>query len=215
MKLNESTFNIYHNAPYLADGEEMVWQRLTFEIFNKERKITNIDAVTNCRVFQYDYRSHQGTGILFPLLKNQTVSNQHPTTSTDPIGNYFITSLNLTGIKEPASPKISGDISFQAQDESTITFTAITDPDTLSTAIRRLKEKHANTVVNGNVTGEITSDIKIEATVKCSKCQSNNTSDSKFCNKCGSPLSIICDKCGGSNTLSSLFCSKCGTKLAA
>jgi hypothetical protein len=57
MKLNESTFNIYHNAPYLGDGEEMVWQRVTFEIFNKERKITNIDAVTNCCVFQYDYRS--------------------------------------------------------------------------------------------------------------------------------------------------------------
>lgn len=215
MKLNESTFNIYHNAPYLGDGEEMVWQRLTFEIFNKERKITNIDAVTNCRVFQYDYRSHQGTGMLFPLLKNQTVSNQHPTTSTDPIGNYFITSLNLTGIKEPASPKISGDISFQGLDKSTITFTAITDPDTLSTAIRRLKEKHANTVIDGNVDGELTSDIKTEEIVKCSKCQSNNTSDSKFCNKCGSPLSMICDKCGGSNTSTSLFCSKCGTKLAA
>jgi hypothetical protein len=75
----------------------------------------NINTVTNCRVFQYDYRSHQGTGILFPLLKNQTVSNQHPT-STDPIGNYFITSLNLTGIKEAASPKILGDISFQGLD---------------------------------------------------------------------------------------------------
>ncbi len=107
-----------------------------------------------------------------------------------------------------------GDISFQAQDESSITFTEITDPDTLSTAIRRLKEKHANTVIVGNVDGEITSDIKTEAIVKCSKCQSNNESDSRFCNKCGSPLAMICDKCGGSNTLSSLFCSKCGTKLA-
>ncbi len=215
MKLNESTFNIYHNAPYLGDGEEMVWQRLTFEIFNKERKITNIDAVTNCRVFQYDYKSHQGTGILFPTLQKETVSNQHPTTSTDPIGNYFVTSFNLTGIKEAASPKVSGDISFQALDKSTITFNEITDPDTLSTSIRRLKEKHANTVIDGNVDGEITSDIKTEATVKCSKCQGNNTSDSKFCNKCGSPLSRVCSKCGGSNTLSSLFCSQCGTKLAA
>ena len=213
MKLNESTFDIYPNVPYLGDREEMVWQRQTFEVFNKERKITNVDAVTNCRVFQYDYRSHRGTGILFPSLQNQTVKNPHPATSIDPIGNYFITSFNLTGIKEPASPKILGDISFQAQDESTITFTEITDPDTLSTSIRRLKEKHANTVIDGNVDGEITSDIKIEATVKCSKCQSDNTSDSKFCNKCGSALSIICVKCGGSNTLSSLFCSKCGAKL--
>jgi Double zinc ribbon len=214
MKLNESTFDIYRNAPYLGDGEEMVWQRLMFQVFNKERKITNIDAVTNCRVFQYNYRTNQGTGILFPSLHNETVSNQHPTTSTDPIGNYFVTSFNLTGIKEPASPKILGDISFQGLDKSTITFTEITDPDTLSTAIRRLKEKHANTVVDGNVAGEITSDNKTEATVKCSKCQSNNTSDSKFCNKCGSQLSMLCGKCGGSNTLSSLFCSQCGTKLA-
>ncbi len=214
LKFNESTFDIYPNVPYLGDREEMVWQRLKFEVFNKERKITNIDALTNCRVFQYDYRSHQGTGILFPFLKNQTVSNQHPTTSTDPIGNYFITSFNLTGIKEPASPKISGDITFQALDKPTITFTEITDPDTLSTAIRRLKEKHANTVIGGNIDGEITSDIKTEATVRCSKCQSDNESDSKFCNKCGSPLSMKCDKCGGSNTLSSLFCSKCGSKLA-
>ncbi len=213
MKLNESTFDIYRNAPYLADGEEMVWQRLTFEVFNKERKITNIDAVTNCRVFQYNYRTHEGSGILFPSLQNENVSNQHPTTSTNPTGNYFVTSFNLTGIKEPATPKILGDISFQALDKSTITFTQITDPDTLSTAIRRVKGKHANTVVNGNVDGEITSDIKTEVTVKCSKCQSNNTLDSNFCNKCGSPLSMVCIKCGRSNILSSIFCSQCGTKL--
>jgi ribosomal protein L40E len=121
----------------------------------------------------------------------------------------------LTGIKEPASPKILGDISFQGLDKSTITFTEITDPDTLSTAIRRLKEKHANTVIDGNVDDKITSDIQTEESIKCSKCQNSNMSDSKFCNKCGSPLSMICDKCGGSNILSSLFCSQCGTKLSA
>lgn len=214
IKLNESkTFDIYPNVPFLADGEEMVWQRLMFQVINKERKITNIDAVTNCRVFQYTYNRHQGAGILFPSLQNETVNNQHPTTSTDPTGSYFVTSFNLTGIKDPASPKILGDISFQALGKSSITFTEITDPDTLSTAIRRLKEKHANTIIDDKIDEKI-SDIKTEATVKCSKCQSKNTLDSKFCNKCGSQLSMLCSKCGGSNTLTSLFCSKCGTKLA-
>ena len=115
LNMNESkTFDIYPNAPFLGDGEEMVWQRLVFEVVNKERKVTSIDAITNCRVFQYDYKKHQGTGILFPSLRNQTVSNEHPTTSRDLIGNYFVTSYNLTGIKDPASSNILGDITFQA-----------------------------------------------------------------------------------------------------
>ena len=68
-----------------------------------KREIIKINAITNYRIFQYNYEKHEGIGILFPFLQEKP-SNQRPTFAKDSVGNYFIHSYNLAGIKE-ASPQ--------------------------------------------------------------------------------------------------------------
>jgi hypothetical protein len=202
------TIDIYPNTPFLADSEEMIWQ---YTVFNDGIEISKIDAVTNYRIFQYDYEKHQGIGILFPFLQEETISNHRPTLVKDSVGNYFIHSYNLAGIKEASTNKVIGDISFNTLDKPSITFTQITDPETLSTAVRRLKEKHSRTRIDGKDEKNIL-ESKV-GFVRCSACENENPLGSKFCNKCGSAISVSsCNKCGQLNIVGAIFCSNCGSK---
>ncbi len=51
--------------------------------------------------------------------------------------------------------------------------------------------------------------------MKCSQCQHENKSGSKFCSYCGTKLQIICFQCGSKVGSTDLFCSECGADLAA
>lgn len=131
------------------------------------------------------------------------------------VGTYFVASQNITGIKEAGTTKIIGDITFYINDKPSIAFTQITDPDTLATAVRRLKDRHT---ITGIDVKEQVANIGSRQPVRemvCSNCKHHNRSDSNFCNKCGAslmPLTIACDMCRHSNSSGSIFCSKCGSK---
>jgi ribosomal protein L40E len=49
---------------------------------------------------------------------------------------------------------------------------------------------------------------------ECKKCGWSNPVDSKFCNRCGSPLSAVCSNCGNKNPTDAAFCNECGTKIS-
>src|SRR6202171_1349152 len=51
------------------------------------------------------------------------------------------------------------------------------------------------------------------ATVRCSKCGTNNPSTNNFCAKCGNALARHCAKCKAENPPTSDFCGKCGAPL--
>ena len=75
--------------------------------------------------------------------------------------------------------------------------------------------------------------LNLEGKVRCDSCGAVITSDSAFCNKCGSPIpakdfsslgvyapvqsessgNIVCPKCGSTMQQGIAFCMKCGTKL--
>jgi len=48
---------------------------------------------------------------------------------------------------------------------------------------------------------------------KCPKCNKENESDSKFCNKCGAKFDEGCKECGKVNPKNSKFCNDCGASL--
>lgn len=56
--------------------------------------------------------------------------------------------------------------------------------------------------------------------VTCTKCQTQNRDDTKYCKNCGTRLSdvagpvVACSKCNASNFASSLFCNRCGERLS-
>jgi ribosomal protein L40E len=50
--------------------------------------------------------------------------------------------------------------------------------------------------------------------LECKKCGWSNPVDSKFCNRCGSPLSAVCPNCGNKNPSDAAFCNECGSKIS-
>jgi class 3 adenylate cyclase len=47
----------------------------------------------------------------------------------------------------------------------------------------------------------------------CPQCQAENSSNSAFCDECGSPLETACSGCGELNRRGANFCKKCGQRL--
>lgn len=48
----------------------------------------------------------------------------------------------------------------------------------------------------------------------CSRCQTENSPDSAFCDECGAPLETLCPHCNSSNRPGAKFCKTCGQRLA-
>src|SRR6202030_1372872 len=51
------------------------------------------------------------------------------------------------------------------------------------------------------------------ASMRCSKCGSENPSGRKFCGECGDPFAVKCPKCGAENTAPFKFCGECDATL--
>ena len=49
--------------------------------------------------------------------------------------------------------------------------------------------------------------------VKCSRCQAENPSGTRFCGQCGASLAAVCPSCGTSSSPDNKFCGQCGTPL--
>src|SRR5579864_2488873 len=49
--------------------------------------------------------------------------------------------------------------------------------------------------------------------MKCSRCQAENPSGTRFCGQCAAPLTAVCVSCGASNPPENRFCSRCAAPL--
>jgi class 3 adenylate cyclase len=49
--------------------------------------------------------------------------------------------------------------------------------------------------------------------MRCPSCEFENAEGAKFCNECGTPLTLRCLSCGTENQAGAKFCSECGTPL--
>ena len=49
--------------------------------------------------------------------------------------------------------------------------------------------------------------------MKCSRCQSDNPHEAKFCTECGAPMEFHCPKCGAITPATGKFCKECGCEL--
>src|SRR5712691_5816002 len=50
--------------------------------------------------------------------------------------------------------------------------------------------------------------------MSCPRCGQSNPSTARFCNSCGTDLSVACPACGHGNTQGSRFCNACGQALS-
>src|SRR5499425_3656561 len=53
-----------------------------------------------------------------------------------------------------------------------------------------------------------------DLSMKCPKCQHENSAKAKFCEECAAPLARACDNCGSQVTSTAKFCPQCGHPLS-
>jgi len=186
----DKTIEIYSQSPFLADGEQILWQNPKYELVDNKKEILSIEVVTNFRIFQYEYIQHRGSTVLFPFLEDVKVTNEQNTTATSSVGSYSEFSYKVTGIKSIRTNSVVGDSNFYMQGKPLITFEGITDPEMLSTAVMTLKKQYDKFPSTKQQTESIGAELQSAVSNICSRCTNINPADSKFCSACGSSLSL-------------------------
>ena len=140
----KSTVDIYPLTPFLATGEEILWQNPKADVNDKNKKVIWIDVVTNFRVFQYSYQEHKGSVILFPSVEDVKVNNE---TRGVGFGEYNATSTYLSGIQFSGITGIVGEVVIYSQGSPWITFAQVNDPETLTNVVRTLNQMQSNILI--------------------------------------------------------------------
>jgi len=130
---------IYPLAPFLVEGEEIIWHQMKTEgILHK--RVVWIEALTNYRVYYYDYKQHAGIMVLLPELEDVVVNNQRRVTNTNSVAFYSGSYRNLSDIRNPNGTSMTvGDVVFIAEDKPYITFRQVADPHGLASVVKLTK----------------------------------------------------------------------------
>jgi hypothetical protein len=111
--------DIYPLAPFLAEGEELVWYNTGIV----KKKIAWLQALTNYRVYYYDYVQHLGVSVLIPGLQDVVVMNQKRASNSTSIGTYAMSRYNITGFRNNRTTSLTlGDVQFIAEGRPCIIF---------------------------------------------------------------------------------------------
>ncbi len=218
---------IFPMIPFLSSGETIVWNNIqTKGAVNK--KIKQLDLVTNYRVYQYDYGDHMGNYVLISAIEEVIVSNQRRLSDSNRYGNYVRSSYTITGhANTKTTSQTVGDVSILANGRPYILFRGISDPNGLARVIKSMK-KQCKFITNPPTdlvkdyvidTSEAESHVEnsiveVEYSI-CIFCNKKNLPNSKFCNHCGQSLPIInrCMECNFVNPKDAIFCNQCGNNL--
>jgi len=218
-----TTVDIYPQAPFFAEGEDLVWYNTGIV----KKKIAWLQALTNYRVYYYDYVQHAGVFVLMPGLQDAVVMNQRRASNSTSIGTYAMSRYNITGFRNNRTTSFTiGDVQFIAEGKPYIIFPQVGDPNGLARLVKSLKQQQAQVQIGGlqvqmqselgqsEVKEAQTAPESDKASITCSQCNNSNPHGAQFCNTCGSKLQPGCSKCGIINPEQSKFCNKCGFTLA-
>lgn len=225
---NEFTsVHIFPMIPFLSSGESIVWNNIqTKGVVNK--KIIQLDLVTNYRVYQYDFDAHMGNYVLISGIEDVIVSNQRRLSDSNRYGNYVRSSYTITGHgNTKTTSQTVGDVSILTNGRPYVLFREVSDPNGLARMIKSMKKQCNFTIEPPAVQNkesiidisESESQIENKAleveNSNCIFCGQKNLPNSKFCNYCGQsiPISNKCRTCNHLNTNDALFCNQCGNNL--
>jgi hypothetical protein len=130
----------------LAEGEELVWYNLGLD----KQKIAWLQALTNCRVYLYDYVRHPGLVVLIPGVQDVVVMNQKRTSNSSSIGTYARSRYNISGLRNSRTTSLTiGDVQFIAEGRPYIPFMQVGDPHGLARLVKSLKQEQAHMKIGG------------------------------------------------------------------
>lgn len=209
------TTKITPKAPFLSLHEELLWiNHIPEGIINKHAGY--LQAITNFRVFEYDYSKHICSYIMISSLEDVIIMNKKTSSHTNRIGNYMgARNLNMmTGIGT-STTKLNtvGDLVFIYEGKPFIKFMQISEPDGLDKLILSAKKQLVSLSSNLQKQQSNSESISNDFDNICGKCSTSNLRNAKFCNNCGMKLINECSKCNTINPQNSNFCNNCGMSL--
>ncbi len=141
-----SSTRLYPKAPVLAENEELLWTHTETEgMISKQARW--VDAVTNFRIFQYNFKNHLSSYALISRIDDVIVTNQKRISESQSSGIYYsqrfgsFRSGRGTG-KTTTSSITIGDLIFMADGRPFITFSQFRDPHGLQESQRASKSRH-------------------------------------------------------------------------
>ena len=188
---------IFPKTPFLAENEVLLWYRIeTKGVIHKN--ISWIEAITNFRVFQYNFDSHLANYIILTSLDDVAVTNRYRVSQGQNYGVFtgqryrsmgggFYTS---TGNSRSTSV---GDVVFMYNGKPLIQFNQVSDPSGV-TKLAQSARKHLlglqKIVMKEQKKNDVIQIDKINSNV-CPDCNFKNPTSSKYCNQCGSKLNDL------------------------
>jgi len=179
--------------PVLSENEELLWTHTETDGVLSTRARW-IDAVTNMRIFQYNFKSHLSSYAIIPRIDDVIVTNQKRISESQSSGIYYsqrfgsMRSGRGTG-KTTTSSITIGDVIFMVDGRPFITFHQIKDPHGLARITKSVKRQAMQIekqLKKREKNGEKRKTAK--ASVTCQKCEKPNLINANFCSHCGSAL---------------------------
>ena len=188
-----SNVEILPSTPFIAKNEVLLWYRTeTKGLVHKN--VTWIDAITNYRVFQYNFENHGANYIILNSLDDMTVKNRYRVSSGQNSGLFTgqrygsMRSGFYTGTGNSKSTSI-GDVAFIYNGNIFIQFNQVSDPSGVIKLVESAR-KHLRGLQRTLVKTEKINDIPRDEIngFLCPDCNFSNSASSKYCNQCGAKL---------------------------
>ena len=180
---------IYVKTPLIAIGENILCSNLiTKGTFN--RKIVWLEALTNFRVFEYNYDSHLASYATISAIDDIVVTNQKRISESQGGGTYYGNRVGSmrTGFGNTRTRSTSvtyGDVVFFANGQPFITFYQIRDPHGIVRIAKSAKKQTTQIEKILNKGTKSKTRKNSEPALACSNCGSINDRGANFCNNCG------------------------------
>jgi len=183
---------VYVKTPLIAIGENILWSNLiTQGTFN--RKIVWLQALTNFRIFEYNYDSHLASYASISAIDDIVVTNQKRISESQGGGTYYGTRVGSmrTGFGNTKTRSTSvtyGDVVFFANGQPFITLYQIRDPHGMARIAKSAKKQSTQIekMLNKGTKNKIRKNS--EQTLACNNCGTINNQGANFCNNCGMGL---------------------------
>jgi len=173
----------------LQKDESMIWSHYEQRGFI-QKHFSKIYAITNFRIFIYDFEIKKMTGLLMMYdLDDIVVTDTYRSYNSIRYGAYgsFARGFGVSGGQSRGESVTIGKITFMSSGKQVISLNGVTDPNglkrlTLSVARSLYPKKQLQRFLTG-VKDDSLSIVRNVST--CLRCGTKNVKDASFCSNCG------------------------------
>ena len=184
---------VYPNTPFIAVGENILWSNVQTK-GTLNRRVVWLEALTNFRIFQYNYESHLASYAFFSAIDDVIVTNQKRISESQSGGTYYGNRFGSmrTGYGNTKTRSTSVtyvDVVFITDGKPFITLFQIRDPHGLSRIAKGVKKQttQVEKLLKKGTRNKVKNNNK-ESDLTCQSCGTTNDMVANFCNQCGTRL---------------------------